>query len=127
MLEAESVLSTPTTNASPSTKGKPCRQATPAADEQHDLRRYLICDDSMAPRYLPGRHVIGVSATAPPWVGDDVVIELADGGMTMGELVSIGNDSMQLATLNPPRAFSVARSDVLRAFPVVCLMLTRMG
>lgn len=85
----------------------------------------LMPDDTMSPRYDAG-DLLYVSPAAN--IGDgkaDVVVELADGGFTIGSLTMVSREGVRITTLTPRTRQTIAHNKMRGAYRIVGVQ--RMG
>lgn len=88
-----------------------------------DVFGVYVEDLSMVPAFKPGALVI-VEKARPPAPGDDVVIEIMEGGeqrALIKNLVLANHKMVRLQQYNPPKEIEIDRSQVVRMFRVMPL------
>jgi phage repressor protein C with HTH and peptisase S24 domain len=85
------------------------RPSALAADR--DAYAVTIVGEAMWPRFRAGRRLL-VSPAALAAVGDDVLVQLADGGVLIKELVDQSPGEIELRQFNPDVTFRLKASDI---------------
>lgn len=88
-----------------------------------DVFGVYVEDLSMVPAFKPGALVI-VEKARPPAPGDDVVVEIMEGGeqrALIKNLVLSNHKVVRLQQYNPPKEIEIDRSQIVRMFRVMPL------
>lgn len=96
--------------------GKLSRPESLAGDA--DAYGMTMIDDSMWPRFRPGRQLL-VSPRSPAAIGDDVAVRLRSSGVMIGELVRRSATAIELKQYRPDRTVRVPVGDVASIHKVV--------
>lgn len=90
----------------------------PAQKGLKDAFKVYVLGDSMEPRYFENE-IVAVHPGRLPSKGEDCVVLMHDGHAVVKRYMGQDDTRIHVAQYNPPREFTIAKSDIERIFVVV--------